>query len=196
MIGFIETYTSTQFGTTDNCSVICYSTHFQFTVIHVLVFSVFTSRILATDLSQSHYHLNSHMTSSWHSLIPFLPFPAAAISEDSAQFSSDYCSVLLQLLNSQFQFCNLVSLATNGLDPVENTVFYGQVLLCYLVTRWSWVHREHSSYYCVFAGTCILSRCLAMGRYVTIWSWVPWDLEPKMAVLAKTSSDLPETEKP
>jgi hypothetical protein len=42
------------------------------------------------------------MTSSWHSLIPFLPFSVAANSENSTQFSTDYCSVLLQLLNSQF----------------------------------------------------------------------------------------------
>jgi hypothetical protein len=87
-----------------------YSTHFQFTVAHALGFSVFTSRILTTDLSQSHCHVNSHITSSWHSLIPFLQFPAADNSEDATQFSSDYCSVLLQLLNSQFKFCNLVTL--------------------------------------------------------------------------------------
>jgi hypothetical protein len=114
------------------------------------------------------------MKSSWHSLIPFLPFPAAANSEDSTQFSSDYCAVLLQLLNSQFQFYNLI-LATNrlslyslGSGPIENTVFSFRVSLCYLPRRNSMVHRDHSSYYCVFAGTCILSSCLAMGRYITI----------------------------
>jgi hypothetical protein len=37
-------------------------------------FSAFTSHILATDLSHSHCNFNSHMKSSWHSLIPFLPF--------------------------------------------------------------------------------------------------------------------------
>jgi hypothetical protein len=47
---------------------------FQFTVAQALGFSVFTSRILATDLSQSHCNFNSHMKSSWYSLIPFLPF--------------------------------------------------------------------------------------------------------------------------
>jgi hypothetical protein len=45
----------------------------QFIVAHALGFSVFTSRILATDLSQSHRHFNSHMTSCFHCLIPFLP---------------------------------------------------------------------------------------------------------------------------
>jgi hypothetical protein len=51
------------------------------------------------------------MPSSWHSLISFLRFPAAGNSEDSTQFSSDYCSVLLQLLNSQFQLSDLIPLA-------------------------------------------------------------------------------------
>jgi hypothetical protein len=42
-------------------------------------------------------------------------------------------------------------------------------LLCYLPASCSMVHREHSSYFCVFAVTCILSRCLAMVVFVTIW---------------------------
>jgi hypothetical protein len=89
----------------------CYSTHFQFTVIYAPESSVFSSRILATDLSQSHCHFNTHMTSSWHSLIIFLSFPAAANTEDSTQFSFDCCSVLLQLLNSPIPFSNLISLS-------------------------------------------------------------------------------------
>jgi hypothetical protein len=32
------------------------------------------------------------------------------------------------------------------------------------------VHREHSPYFCVFAGNCILSRCLTMGQYVTVFT--------------------------
>jgi hypothetical protein len=46
----------------------------KFTVTHTLGFSVFTSRILATDLLQSHCHFKSHMNSSLHSLIQFLSF--------------------------------------------------------------------------------------------------------------------------
>jgi hypothetical protein len=46
----------------------------QFTVTHALGFSAFTSRILATDLQQSHRHFKSHMKSSLHRIIPFLPF--------------------------------------------------------------------------------------------------------------------------
>jgi hypothetical protein len=45
----------------------------KFTVTYALGFSVFTSRILATDLSQSHCHFKSHMKSSLSVLIPFLP---------------------------------------------------------------------------------------------------------------------------
>jgi hypothetical protein len=40
---------------------------------HALRFWVFTSRILATDLSHSHCYLKSHMKSSCHSQIPFFP---------------------------------------------------------------------------------------------------------------------------
>jgi hypothetical protein len=47
--------------------------HIQFIVTHALGFSVFTSRILATDLSQSHWHFKSHMKFSLHRLIPFSP---------------------------------------------------------------------------------------------------------------------------
>jgi hypothetical protein len=44
----------------------------QFTLTHALEFSVFTSRILATDLPQSHCHFKSHMKSVLRRLIPFL----------------------------------------------------------------------------------------------------------------------------
>jgi hypothetical protein len=46
----------------------------QFTIAHALGFSVFTSRILATDLLQSPCNFKSHMKSSCHNLITFLPF--------------------------------------------------------------------------------------------------------------------------
>jgi hypothetical protein len=45
----------------------------EFTVANALGFSVFSSLLLATDLSQSHCNFNLHMKSSWHSLISFLP---------------------------------------------------------------------------------------------------------------------------
>jgi hypothetical protein len=56
------------------CSAIVILHTFQFTVTHTLGFSVFISRIVATDISQSHCHFDSHMKSSCHNLIPFLLF--------------------------------------------------------------------------------------------------------------------------
>jgi hypothetical protein len=44
----------------------------QITDAHAPGCSVFTSRILATELHQSHCHFKSHMKFSFHSLIPFL----------------------------------------------------------------------------------------------------------------------------
>jgi hypothetical protein len=44
----------------------------QFTVKNALGFSVFTSRILAMDLYQSHCNFKSHMKSYFHSLIHLL----------------------------------------------------------------------------------------------------------------------------
>jgi hypothetical protein len=49
MIAFIDTL-YTPLGTTDNYSAITDVHTLQFTVTHALGFSVFTSRILATDL--------------------------------------------------------------------------------------------------------------------------------------------------
>jgi hypothetical protein len=49
MIGFIDTLYN-HFGSTRNYSAIADLRTLQFTVTHALGFSVFTSRILATDL--------------------------------------------------------------------------------------------------------------------------------------------------
>jgi hypothetical protein len=73
MIVFVGPYTvHSQLGTTCNYSAIADLRTVQFTVTHALWFSVFTS-ILATDLQQSHCHFKSHIKSSSHSLVPFLP---------------------------------------------------------------------------------------------------------------------------
>jgi hypothetical protein len=71
MIGFIALYTSTARNYRQYSPVDILHT-FQFTVTHTLGFSVFTSRILVTDLSQSHCHFKSHMESSSQSLVPIL----------------------------------------------------------------------------------------------------------------------------
>jgi hypothetical protein len=72
-----------------------------FTVTHALVFSVFTSRILATDLSQSHCDFKSHMKSSYHRVIPLLPFllnhlrlPSSKLDPILDSSSSLFCSLL------------------------------------------------------------------------------------------------------
>jgi hypothetical protein len=64
----------TWFWTTANYSAIAILHNFQFTVAHALGCSVFTSHILATDLLQSRCNFKSHMKSSWHCIISFLPF--------------------------------------------------------------------------------------------------------------------------
>jgi hypothetical protein len=73
MIGFIDIL-YTQLWTTGNYSAIADLHTWQLTVIHALGFSVFSSRILATDLSQSHCKFKSHMKSFLHCLIPNLSF--------------------------------------------------------------------------------------------------------------------------
>jgi hypothetical protein len=78
-IGFIAPYTFTQFGTAGNTALSLS------TFTHALGFSAFTSRILATDLSQSHCNFRSHMKSSWHSLIPVLPFLLSRLGLPSAE---------------------------------------------------------------------------------------------------------------
>jgi hypothetical protein len=73
MIGFIDTL-FTQLETTRNYSDVADLHSFEFTVTHALGFSVFTSRILATDWSQSHSNFKSHMKFPLHSLRHFFPF--------------------------------------------------------------------------------------------------------------------------
>jgi hypothetical protein len=57
------------------------------TVPYALGFSVFTSRILATDLSLSHCHFRSHVKSSLHRRIPVLPFFLTHIGLPSPRLS-------------------------------------------------------------------------------------------------------------
>jgi hypothetical protein len=112
MIRFIDTfykYTTLDYRQYSSIAVL----HtFQFKVTHAIRFSVFTSRILATDLSQSHCHFKSHMKFSFHSPIPFLPLFCSCQFRrlDSIQFLAgwvpetrlDSTNILLRiLLNSR-----------------------------------------------------------------------------------------------
>jgi hypothetical protein len=97
-------------GTTGNYSAVAILRTFQLTVAHALGFSAFTSRILTTDLSQSHCRFDSHMKFSFHSLIPFLPFrlsSSTAISRTRPNSNSS---------------CVRSSLYSLGTDPAENIV--------------------------------------------------------------------------
>jgi hypothetical protein len=84
MIGFIDTYTFTQFGTAGTYSTVATLHTFQLTVAHALGFSVFSSRILATDLTQE-LLLQITMKSSCHFL--FNPFGMLTL-QNSTQFSN------------------------------------------------------------------------------------------------------------
>jgi 3-deoxy-D-arabino-heptulosonate 7-phosphate (DAHP) synthase class II len=86
MIGFIALTTFKQLENTDHYSAIAILHTLQFTFAHALGFSVFTSRLLATDLSQSHCNFTSHMESSLHRLTPCLQYPAAASSKTRLSF--------------------------------------------------------------------------------------------------------------
>jgi hypothetical protein len=75
-------------------------------------------------------------------------------------------------LNSQFQFSNLpnykkILVIYRSTDPMENIVFPCRVL-CYPAMSCSTFHKEHSSYFCVFVGMCMLSRCPATVICITL----------------------------
>jgi hypothetical protein len=82
------------------------STHFAFHR-YALGISVFTSRILATDLQQSHCHFCSHMQSSCHSLIPSLPFHLSHLK--TSNLLSTRWNELPQLVTTDSQFRRLDS---------------------------------------------------------------------------------------
>jgi hypothetical protein len=104
---------------TGNYIVIAILHTFQFTTEHALGFSVFTSRIPATDLPQSHCNYKSHVRSSCHGLIPFLLFPQPPISKTPP--SSLPTAVLYSMLLCFYYSCPaehfLQPLCT---DPNEN----------------------------------------------------------------------------
>jgi hypothetical protein len=88
-LDLLTPYSHTQLRTTGNTATAILHT-FQFTVAHALGFFIFTSRILTTDLSQSHCNFKSHMKSSFHRLTPFLPLFCNCQFRNSTQFNSSY----------------------------------------------------------------------------------------------------------
>jgi hypothetical protein len=96
MIVLIAPYTFSQFGSTRNYRAIAILHTLQFTITHALGFSVFPSRLLAMELSQSHSHFKSHMQTYFHSLIPFLPLFCSCQFRRLLSTTPDHCSVLRQ----------------------------------------------------------------------------------------------------
>jgi hypothetical protein len=161
MIGFIDIL-YTVLGTTSNYSRIADLHSSQFTVTHTLGFSVFTSRILVTDLQQSHCHIKSRMKFSFHSLIPVLPL----------FFNCQLSSSALTLISWQAAVSKLDS-TLNGLNwtllynHFARTTQKTQSLYCWegVFTAQLPSNGSYSNVACVFnaAGMCLSSRCLAMN---------------------------------
>jgi hypothetical protein len=131
----------------------------QFTVAHALGFSVFTSRILATDISQSHCNFKSHAKCSFHSLIPFLPLFC------SCQFRRLVLTTVLYsylVTTPSHLICPFIT-PPHGPHRKHSLYFYGGVFTCPLPSN------GRPSVACLlFPGMRLPSRCIAMGIHVTI----------------------------
>jgi hypothetical protein len=101
MIGFINTLYIHTTRDYRQYSAIAILHTLQVTVTHSLGFSVLTSRILATDLTQSHCHFTSHMVS-------FVPLSSllAIILQLPTQFISKLIFPQAGISNSTHHFLN------------------------------------------------------------------------------------------
>jgi hypothetical protein len=142
---------------------------FRFNVTHALGFSVFTSRILATDISQSHCNFKSYVKSSCRRLISFLaiilqlPIPKTRLN-----------SLLYSLLF--FFYCSILRCTSSRLLTVY---FYKPSARTPRKTSSSIVNDALPSNGCAFVacvsfdGMCLQGRCLAMGIHVIIFYETP-----------------------
>jgi hypothetical protein len=153
MIGFIAPYAFTQFRSTGNYSAIAILHTLQLTVAHALEFSVLTSRILVTDLSQSHCNFKSHMKSSWQ-FLQFLfnhfqlPSPELDPIPFLAAWDPRYTTSRRTDRRHRFLYC-YEGMFTAPLRNNDN----------YSVFGWVFAARR----------MCLPSRCLTMGIHVTIF---------------------------
>jgi hypothetical protein len=144
-------YESHVFRTTGNYSAITVLHNLQFTVLHALGFSVFSSRILATDLSQSQCNFKSHLMSSFHSLIPLLPL---------------FCSCLFRRLDC-IQFLCYKAYIPAGWPPETrlSTLNYCSLLLgpvlCPIYNPLGTDHTENTA--SIVKEACLLVRCLLIN---------------------------------
>jgi hypothetical protein len=148
---------------------------FQFTVTFTLGFSDFTSRISATELQLSHCHFESHVKSSFHSLIPLLPlfcscqfrrldsiqfqahFPAGWRPE-TQPFTLNYCSILGRI----FRLCPFIT-PLHGPRGIQSLYSCRSLFPCCCLAIDVLLFPALAR-----AGRCLPSRCLAMGLHVTI----------------------------
>jgi hypothetical protein len=106
LVGWLDLltpYTFTQFGSTGNYSDIAILYTLQFTAAHALGFSAFISRILATDLSQSHFSFKlTHevflaQSNSFLAIILQLPIPNTWLDYSRLLFYTPSAMFLLLL---------------------------------------------------------------------------------------------------
>jgi hypothetical protein len=165
MIGFIAPYTFTELGTTGNTAL---------SLIYALGFSDFTSSVLATYLSQSHYHFKSH------SFLLSCHYSAAANSEDSTQFNSSAPKLISRQAGIPKHESSLLDLTTTLYSVALSVPFYNpsalttqkHSLYCYegMLTGPLSRNGRPSVARVRLSGMCLPSRCLAMGIQVTIFS--------------------------
>jgi hypothetical protein len=96
---------------------------FQFIAAHALGFSIFSSRILATELQQYHCHFTSHIKTSFHCLISFLQLFSTQFSFSASKLIPRQARV--SKLDSSLHCCQLrnSSLLPLYTEQAENTVF-------------------------------------------------------------------------
>jgi hypothetical protein len=139
-LDLLNTRTFTQFGTIGNYSAIAILHTLQLTVAHALGFYVFISRILTTDLSQSHCNFKSHAKSSPHRLISYFPFvqPCSRQFRDSTRllFYTPSTNKPAARSNSVYNHFartmhrkHISRVRMRGADHIENTASIVQTLL-------------------------------------------------------------------
>jgi hypothetical protein len=138
----------------------------EFTTAHSLGFLVFTSRILATGLSQSHCNFNHTWSLLFTAEFLSCHHSAAANSEDSTRLLST--AVLYSVLLCFCYSCpaeHFLRLARTPRKTPHSLVKNSCLLIRYLVMNVLLLFRASA-----FAAMCLASRCLAVGIHVTIFS--------------------------
>jgi hypothetical protein len=108
---------------------------FSSPIAHALGFSAFTNRILATE---SHCNFNSHMKSSWHSLIPFLPLFCSCQFRRLDSTTLDYCSILPDTLLLLLLSCQTLLITTlHGPHGKHRLLLSKMHVYCSVTYQWT-----------------------------------------------------------